>query len=386
MSRIELRKFVIPEFIFGTGARLLAAQYAINLGVQKVMVVTDPGIIAAGWVDEILEVLRKHDVEHTVFDGLTSNPKDYEVQRGTDQFRLQKCNMLIALGGGSPIDCAKGIAILANNGGTINNFEGVDKIAVPMPPLICIPTTAGTSADISQFAIITDSTVKKKFAIISKAAIADLALIDPELTVTMNHELTASTGMDALVHAMESLVSNAHSDITDIHAIEAVRIISAILPRVLDNLNDPDLRTSMMLASLHAGIAFSNTSLGITHAMAHSLAGYNDAMHGICNTGLLLNTTAFNFDAAADQYRNIMAAMELPVAHDLSTDRETLLTALRGLIHKINLCEDLSDFDLRKEDIKQLAIHASDDPCMLTNPRQATIAEIEELYEKTLFR
>ena len=252
----SLRKFVAPEFITGVGARSRAGLYARNLGLTKVLVVTDPGVIAAGWVDDTIEELEIAGIEHCVFTGLTPNPKDYEVHPGVDVYNAHDCDGLVAVGGGSVIDCAKGIGIIANNGGRIIEYEGVDTIESPCPPMVCIPTTAGSSADVSQFAIICDSLRSVKMAIVSKALVPDVSLIDPLTTTTMDPELTAQTGMDALTHALEALVSNASSSITTLHSLEAVRNVAENLNVAVANGKNVDARCGMMLGSLHAGTGF----------------------------------------------------------------------------------------------------------------------------------
>jgi len=263
----ELRKFVAPEFIFGNGALSLAGRYALNFGARKPLVVTDPGVIDAGWTRKIIAELEAAQLDYAVFSAVSANPRDTEVMEGARFYAEEGCDVIIAVGGGSPMDCAKGIGVICTNQRNILDFEGVDNVPVPCPPLICIPTTAGTSADVSQFAIINDTDRKSKFAIISKAMVPDISLIDPATTLTMDGYLTACTGIDALVHAMEAAVSTANSPITDIHAFQAIRLIRRYLPQVIRSPDDPELREHLMLASLEAGLAFSNASLGAVHAL-----------------------------------------------------------------------------------------------------------------------
>ncbi len=193
------------------------------------------------------------------------------------------------------MDCAKGIGIVSTNRKNILDIEGIDNVPIPGPPLICIPTTSGTSADVSQFAIINDTVEKRKIAIISKTVVPDVALIDPLTTLTMPAYLTACTGIDALVHAVEAYVSTANSPLLDLHALEAVRLVCTNLPQVLAAPTDLELRGKMTLASLQAGLAFSNASLGAVHAMAHSLGGLLDLPHGECNALLLDHVVNFNY-------------------------------------------------------------------------------------------
>jgi alcohol dehydrogenase class IV len=308
----ELRKFVAPEFVFGVGARNLVGRYAVNFAINKALVVSDEGVEKAGWLDSVLHSLRDEGVQAEVFTSVHSNPRDFEVMDGADLYQKKNCQAVIAVGGGSPMDCAKGIAIVSSNMGNILNFEGVDEVANPGPPLICIPTTAGSSADVSQFAIINDIKRSVKIAIISKAVVPDAALIDPETTVTMDPYLTACTGLDALTHAIEAYVSNAQSPVTDLHAREAINLVWHNL-RMHNTSDDLDVRCRMMLGSMDAGLAFSNASLGAVHAMAHSLGGFLDLPHGECNALLLEHVIDFNFDAAIERYVSIGRVMGLEV-------------------------------------------------------------------------
>ncbi len=239
-----LRKFVAPEFVFGVGARHLAGRYAKNLGGRKILVVSDPGVVAAGWTRDVTDSLEEVGLPYALFTGVSANPKVEEIMAGVALYREEECNALIAVGGGSPIDCAKGIGIVTSNNRHILLFEGVDMVKTPMPPLICVPTTGGTSADVSQFAIISNPLEKVKFAIISKSVVPDLALIDPATLTTMDSYLTACTGLDALTHAIEAYVSTARSSMTDLHAIEAIRLVSSNLIASITNPADLELRTN----------------------------------------------------------------------------------------------------------------------------------------------
>ena len=241
-GEFELRKFVAPEFIFGINARNLAGRYAKNFGARKVLVVTDPGVLAAGWTDEVLATLRDEGLEYALFSSVTSNPKAEEVMQGARLYQSEGCNAIVTVGGGSPIDCGKGIGIVSANKRDILDFEGVDKVELSTPPLICVPTTAGSSADVSQFAIITDPQRQVKIAIISKMIVPDVSLIDPVPTTSMPPELTACTGLDALCHAIEAFVSTAHSPITDLFAMEAIGLVSSNLLPALDAPVFPGIR------------------------------------------------------------------------------------------------------------------------------------------------
>ena len=383
MSFTELRKFVAPETIFGVGAVDLAGQYASKFGISRPLVVTDPGIVAAGWADRVMRSLEAFDIEGVIFSDITPNPKAGEVMAGVAVYEAGGCDGIVAVGGGSPMDCAKGIGIVVSNGGHILDYEGVDKIIVPMPPLIGIPTTAGTSADISQFAIINDTERKTKIAIISKTIIPDVALIDPQTLTTKSPYLIACTGMDAMAHAIEAFVSSAHSPMTDLHALEAIRLVHGSLLASLQNPDDMELKAKTMLGSMQAGLAFSNASLGAVHAMAHSLGGYKDLPHGECNALLLPHVIDFNFSAAPERFRIIAEAMGLdPRGMSTSEVRAWLLDSMRGLRTALGIKDNLTSKGIRIGDIPVLADKAVLDPCLVTNPKNADKRDIQVIYEE----
>lgn len=380
-----LRKFVAPEITFGPGARHLAGRYARNLGVSRVLVVTDPGVIAAGWTQDVTASLEENLVDYHLFSGVSPNPRSQQVADGARVYRETHCNGIVAVGGGSPIDCAKGIGIIGSAGGDILDFEGVDQVSAPIPPLICIPTTGGTSADVSQFAIITNTSERVKFAIISKAVVPDVALIDPETLVTMSPRLAASTAIDALVHAIEAYVSSAHSPVTDVHALEAMRLIPQNISGMMKEPEDLELRTRIMLGSLEAGLAFSNASLGATHAMAHSLGGLLDLPHGECNAMLLNHVIAFNHPTAEDRYQAVAQAMGLDlVGMPTKQQGEVIFREVERLRSSVGICETLGDVGVSRTEVRDLAKNAIKDPCIITNPRRPNQRDIEVIYEESL--
>lgn len=384
-SMQNLRKFVAPEFVFGTGALRLAGRYAKNFGGSKILLVTDANCIKHGITGQVAESLDEAGLQWALFSDIYPNPSAEEVMAGADVYREEGCNLIVAVGGGSPMDCAKGIGIVSSNGRHILEFEGVDNVPVPCPPLICIPTTAGTSADVSQFAIIRDCARKVKIAIVSKTVVPDVALIDPATTVSMSAELTACTGIDALTHAVEAYVSNASSPVTDVHALEAIRLIRSGLTGAYTRPDDLEMRALMMMGSLHAGLAFSNASLGAVHAMAHSLGGQLNLPHGLCNALLLRHVTAYNFNAAPERYANILSTLGYETAGKSPSDLNTLLsTGLSELLDSVNLGQSLGSIGVAKGDLRQLSAKAIADPCMVTNPRRLSLDDIEVIFENAL--
>ncbi len=384
-NNLELRKFVAPEYIFGVGARRLAGRYAKNLGARKVLVVSDPGVVAAGWTGDVIESLEEAGIAYALFTGVTPNPRAEQVMAGAEFYAAEKCNALVAVGGGSPMDCAKGIGIVSSNKRHILAFEGVDQVRVPMPPLICVPTTGGTSADVSQFAIISNPLEKVKFAIISKSVLPDLALVDPVTLTTMDPFLTACTGLDALTHGIEAFVSNASSPITDLNALEGIRLVSRNLIESIKNPQDVELRTRIMQGSLLAGLAFSNAILGANHAMAHSLGGEKDAPHGECNAILLDHVIEFNLPASPERFERIAEAMGLDLGGMGSKEKKTtLLEKVRAIKRAAGLDLALGRLGVHRTDLSSLSEKALKDPCMVTNPRKANRRDIEVLYEESL--
>jgi alcohol dehydrogenase class IV len=376
---------VAPEVIFGVGALHLAGQYGRNLGGSKALVVSDPGVVAAGWARQVLTSVEAAGLESTLFSQVTPNPRIDEANAGATVYAEQGCDIIIAVGGGSAIDCAKCIGVLAANQGGLRTFVGVDKVGAPMPPTICIPTTAGTSADVSQFAVIMDREIKRKRLIISKAVVPDISLIDPATLTTMDAFLTACTGMDALIHALEAYVSLGHSPLTDNHALQAMRLISSNLQKSIAEPNNLEYRSNMMLGSLEAGLAFSNASLGAVHAMAHSLGGLLDLPHGQCNAMLLDGVVDFNYGHAEQRYRDAAAAIGIEVGGTPSGEaRKRLVLEIRRLREAAGLRETLSRCGVHRTDVHELAEMALDDPCVVTNPRRPCQRDIEVIYEESL--
>lgn len=384
-TTFELRKFVAPEFIIGVDARKLAGRYAKNLGASHVFLVTGPNIIKAGWVRDVVESLDSEGIDYTLYPDVSPNPRDHEVMKGADLYRKAGCDAVVAVGGGSPMDCAKGIGIVVSNNQHILEFEGVDNVSIPAPPLICIPTTSGSAADVSQFAIITDTSRRVKIAIISKKIVPDLSLCDPVPLTSLSSDLTAHTGMDAMVHSIEAYVSNASSPVTDIQALESIRLLSAYLPLAYQHPEHIGYRYKTMLGSLLAGLAFSNASLGAVHAMAHSLGGLSDLPHGECNALLLESVIDYNYEVCPERYGAIAGAMNVDCSsHNFSEIKKKLLSALQALRIELGITERLGDLGVTRDNLPALAQSAMRDPCLATNPRRPTVSDLEHIYEGAL--
>jgi alcohol dehydrogenase class IV len=384
-TSFALRKFVAPEFVVGLDARRLAGRYVKNFGARHVLVVTGPNIIKAGWVKDVTDSLEAENILYTLFSGVTSNPRDFEVMEGARLFEYSGCDAIVVIGGGSPIDCAKGIGIVSSNKRHILEFEGVDNVPVPAPPLICIPTTAGTGADVSQFAIITDTKRRVKIAIISKKIVPDIALVDPVPLTSLTPALTAHTGMDAITHSVEAFVSDASSPVTDIHALESIRLMNTFLLPAFKNLGTLEYRYQTMLGSLLGGLAFSNASLGAVHAMAHSLGGFSDLPHGQCNAILLEHVIGYNYEACPERYNMIGRVMGVDIPTSGNHDaKDKIIGTVKGLRETLGVTETFKELGVTRKDIPDLAKKAIRDPCMATNPRKPTLADIRKIYEEAL--
>ncbi len=349
MSLSPLRKFVSPEIIFGAGSRHSVGNYAATFGARKVLVVSDPGVLAAGWVTDVQASLDQQGIGHVLFTGVSPNPRVEEVMAGAELYRASACDR------------------------------------VPSPPLILIPTTAGTSADVSQFVIISNQVERMKFSIVSKAVVPDVSLIDPETTLSMDPFLSACTGIDALVHAIEAFVSTGAGPLTDPHALEAMRLIGGNLVAMIADPNDIALREKIMLGSMQAGLAFSNAILGAVHAMSHSLGGYLDLPHGLCNAALVEHVVAFNFDAAPERFRLVAETLGIDCRGLPPPQvRARLVEHLIAFKQAVGFEETLRRHGVGSSDIPFLSRHAMRDPCILTNPRQSTQRDVEVVYGEAL--
>ncbi len=379
----DQRKFVVPEVIVGVGASLLVTRYLSHYSSKRPMIVTDKSISELDWFRNILLEIEKSAIDFVLYDEVTPNPKDYESMVGSELFIGEDCDSIVAIGGGSVIDCAKCISIVASNGGNILDYVGVDLIENPGPPLICVPSTSGSAADVSQFAIITDTSAKVKRAIISKKVVPDLSLIDPVPLMTMDEYLTACTGMDALTHAIEAYVSNASSDLTDVHALKAIELVSKHLLEAT-NISSRSLETmySMHLASTHAGFAFSNASLGAVHAMAHCLGGELDLPHGECNSILLQRIVDLNYDSAQIKYADISRVFGIyNEKASLLDNKNALVAFISNFREKLGIKEYIALIPGDRNLITKMADAAMLDPCMVTNPKDLTLEEVVLVYE-----
>ncbi|MBW3505086.1 MULTISPECIES: L-threonine dehydrogenase [unclassified Pseudomonas] len=374
--------FFIPAVnIMGNGCLDEAMTAIRNYGFRKALIVTDAGLAKAGVATLIAEKLALQDIDSVIFDGAKPNPSIANVEAGLLVLKAQHCDFIVSLGGGSPHDCAKGIALCATNGGHIRDYEGVDRSAKPQMPLVSINTTAGTASEMTRFCIITDEERHVKMAIVDRNVTPLLSVNDPELMVAMPKGLTAATGMDALTHAIEAYVSTAANPITDACAIKAMELISQNLRQAVNDGKDLTARENMAYAQFMAGMAFNNASLGFVHAMAHQLGGFYDLPHGVCNAVLLPHVQTFNASVCAARLTDVAHALGADV-RGLSPEEgaQAAIAAIRTLARDVEIPAGLRDLGAKLDDIPILATNALKDACGLTNPRKADQGQIEEIF------
>ncbi|WP_144209864.1 L-threonine dehydrogenase [Shewanella donghaensis] len=379
-------KFFIPSVnILGQDSVNEAIKDIKALGFKRALIVTDAPLVKIGLVDKVATKLIDSGVAVFIFDGAQPNPTMGNVESGLAMLNAHECDFVISLGGGSPHDCAKGIALVATNGGSIKDYEGLDVSTRPQMPLVAINTTAGTASEMTRFCIITDESRHIKMAIVDKNTTPILSVNDPELMIEKPAALTAATGMDALTHAIEAYVSIAANPITDACAIKAIELIKANLVDAVEKGDDINAREQMAYAQFLAGMAFNNASLGYVHAMAHQLGGFYDLPHGVCNALLLPHVQTYNAQVVPEKLRDIAKAMGVDVAAlNDAEGAKAAIDAIKALSVAVNIPANLTELGVNPEDIPVLAENALKDACGFTNPKQATHAEICEIFTNAL--
>jgi alcohol dehydrogenase len=353
---------------------------ARELGGSRVLLVTDKGLADAGHEQRALEVLTAAKLEVTVFDGVHANPTTLDVDRGLEAAKRANADLIVGLGGGSSMDCAKGVNFLLTNGGRIEDYMGFGKATRPMLPMIAVPTTAGTGSEAQSYALIADPKTHMKMACGDKKAACRIAILDPALTTSMPASVTAATGIDAISHVIETFVTTARNPISQLFSSRAWKLLRPAFPRVLAAPHDTAARGAMLLGAHLAGAAIENSMLGATHALANPLSAHFDVTHGIAVGVMLPHVVRFNADAVGPLYGKLAADAELCDADDpaaascLASHLESLL-ALSGLPIALEQCDiDPSTFDL-------LADEAAAQWTRKFNPRPITRDELRELYQ-----
>ena len=380
---MNISKFAIPEIIFGRGSLDYAGQCARSLGAKKAFVVSDAGIEEAGWLQRLQDILDQESIRWVYYPGVTSNPRDYMVEQGAEFYIKNGADVIIAIGGGSVLDTAKGVAILASNGGKIADYEGANRVPRPLPPMLLITTTAGSGSDISQFCIITDTQRQIKMSIITRTLVPNISIVDPLILRTKPESLIIHSAVDALAHAIEAYMSRIASPLTEMHSLKAVDLIlhhlpTAVASRSLDSLEQ------LSIASVSASMAFSNASLGAEHALAHSLGGHFDMQHGVVHPILLPSFMRFNLPFNT---RKMAELGRVILKRELSSVEATAhagIARLDSFFASFNVPLRLREIvpEQQGATMENICRMAVQDACNLTNAKPATWQEFLQIIEE----
>ncbi|BCG07604.1 lactaldehyde reductase [Buttiauxella agrestis] len=351
----------------------------------KALIITDGQLVKMGLLDSLFSALDEHQLSYELFDEVFPNPTEELVQKGFAAYQAASCDYLIAFGGGSPIDTAKAVKILTANPGPSTAYSGVGKVTNPGVPLVAINTTAGTAAEMTSNAVITDSVRHVKEVIIDTNLIPDIAVDDASVMLDIPASVTAATGMDALTHAIEAYVSVAAHPLTDANALESIRLISQWLPKAVDEGHNLEAREMMAYGQYLAGMAFNSAGLGLVHALAHQPGATHNLPHGVCNAILLPVIEAFNRPKAVARFAKVAAAMG-GNTQDMNEEEASFeaILAIRALSTRVGIPSGFSQLGIQTADIEGWLDNALADPCAGCNPRPATREEVRELYLEAL--
>ena len=379
--------FYMPAMtLMGKGAIKNLGTELQSRGFKNALVVTDKDLVELKLVDHLTNELEKFGITYSIFDGVKPNPTEQNIEDGLALLKAKECDFVVSFGGGSPHDCAKGIALVAANGGHIRDYsKGVHLSKKPQLPLVTVNTTAGTASEMTVFAIITDTKGETKYPVVDKNILPTIAVNDSELMVAMPKFLTAATGMDALTHAVEAYVSTIATPVTDASAIKAIELIAQNLEAAVENGLNSEARDAMQYGEYLAGMAFSNASLGYVHSMAHQLGGVYDLPHGLCNAILLPEVSRFNAKEKASRFADIARAMGVDTTGlgDIEA-AEAGIQAIEALSRKVGTAQKLAELGVKEEKLEFMAVNALNDACSLTNPREASTQEIIEIFNKVM--
>ena len=354
--------------VFGNGSLAQLGELARSLGGRRALVVSDPGIVKAGYPDAAVRSLETAGLTAVVCNGVEENPTTAHVDAGLEFTKQHNIDLIVGLGGGSSMDCAKGINFLLTNGGRMQDYWGVGKASKPMLPLIAIPTTAGTGSEAQSFALIADERTLQKMACGDPKAAAAVAILDPELTLTQPAVVTADTGIDALSHAVETWVTKKRNPISTLYSREAWRLLNSGFPRVLSNPGDLDARGDMLLGAHLAGAAIENSMLGAAHSCANPLTAHYDVVHGAAVGVMLPAVIRFNAEEVGALYAQ------------LDTSAENLAGRVAKMLGQSGLPERLSDHGVPQDALPDLAEEASQQWTAQFNPRPVAVKELLEIY------
>ncbi len=381
-----INRFILNEVsYFGPGAREVLPQEISRLGLQKAFVTTDKDLIKFGVADKVLQVLKKANIPFTVFSEIKPNPTVSNVKAGVKAFAESGADFILAIGGGSSIDTSKAIGIITNNPefSDVVSLEGVAPTKKKSVPIIALPTTAGTAAEVTINYVITAEENEKKMVCVDPNDIPAIAIVDAELMYTLPKSLTASTGLDALTHAIEGLITKGAWEMSDMFEIKAIEMIARYLETAVSEPNNAEARNGMAVAQYIAGMAFSNVGLGVVHGMAHPLGAIFDIPHGIANALLLPIIMEYNAPAALKKYVEIAKAMNVYSIGMTDEDAaQAAIKAVKDLSIKTGIPQRLRELGIKECDLPKLAASAIKDVCTPGNPRDVTEEIILDLYKK----
>ena len=383
-----INRFVLNEVsYFGPGAREVLPQEIKRLGLNKAFVATDKDLLKFGVADKVLKVLEAANIPYVVFSEIKPNPTVSNVNAGVKAFAESGADFILAIGGGSSIDTSKAIGIITNNPefADVVSLEGVAPTKKKSVPIIALPTTAGTAAEVTINYVITDEENEKKMVCVDPNDIPAIAIVDAELMYTLPKSLTASTGLDALTHAIEGLITKGAWEMSDMFEIKAIEMIARYLETAVNEPNNAEARNGMAVAQYIAGMAFSNVGLGVVHGMAHPLGAIFDIPHGVANALLLPTIMEFNAPAALDKYVDIAKAMNV-YKEGMSKEEAAAAAcdAVRQLSIRVGIPQHLTEIGIKESDLPKLAKSAFADVCTPGNPREVTEEIILDLYKKVL--
>ncbi|WP_379702138.1 iron-containing alcohol dehydrogenase [Mediterraneibacter gnavus] len=376
--------FTIPQNIkFGAGTLDLLPDLAKELGKSKGYIISGPHLNKIGMVAKCRKALKNAGMESECFTETEGNPSTDTVVKATEGFKKSKADFIVAFGGGSPLDVAKAVAVLATYGGNIVDYEGAGKVMGPVVPMIAIPTTAGTGSEVTAFSVITDHSRNYKLTVVSNYLLPAYVILDPDLIATVPANTAAACGIDAMVHALEAYISKAASPFSDISAREALRLIGGSIRDYVADRSNPAACESMMVGSLFAGIAFSHARLGNVHAMSHPVSAYFDVPHGVANAILLPTVVDFNKDAAdPEKYRYIYGCISKDMGADINFTPDMLATEIRMLNYELGILPTLSDIGVTSDKFEQMADDAMKSGNIQCNPQFTMKNDILKLYEQ----
>ena len=366
--------FVKSNINFGIGAVSVLPELLGKYGLNKIMLVYDSGVKAAGIAEKVIAQIEKAKVSYVIFDGVIPNPTNEVVESAAKLAKAENVNGFVAVGGGSSIDTAKAVNVLMTNPGSIGEYGGMNMVKNPCFPLIAIPTTAGTSSEITNVSALIDTEKVIKYVVIDNNITASDVIADPEFTRTVPAGVTAATGMDAITHAVESYVSNMASPLTKYHSIRGLGILYNHIGRAVANGSDMEAREQMMLGCIITGFGFSNANLGLVHAIAHTLSAHFGLAHGMANACVLPYVTAFNSEAVPEAMAELAKAIGIETSGDMEKDRLLLSDALLDLTKKLKI-KTLSEQGIERKDFDMLAEDVLKEPVLGFNPRQGVTKE-----------